>query len=89
MEGLFSYFPKLRDEIDVQKLEFPRPRKAIVAVLGEEIQGCPTLVLADPTKATNHGLPVKEANGRTYMDDEKSIMRYLSLNYGVSRPAHD
>ncbi|QJB56912.1 DUF3088 family protein [Pseudodesulfovibrio sp. zrk46] len=85
LEGLLAYFPRLRDELDVVHLQFERPRPAIVEVLGEDHQDSPSLVLADPAKAKEWDLPVKEANGRHFMDDEKSILMYLSLAYGVSR----
>ncbi len=83
------YFPKLRDVLDVRMVDFERPRREIVALLGEENQGCPALVLSDPSKATSLNLPVKSAGGLTFMDDEKAIGIYLSRGYGVSRPAHD
>lgn len=69
-------------------MNFDRPRPAIIDVLGEENQGSPALVLADPATAAKFDLPVKEANGRTFMDDEKTILLYLSLAYGVSRAPH-
>lgn len=67
------------------QLTYERPRPAIIELVGEENQGSPSLVLADPDKARQYDLPVKEANGRSFMDDEKSILLYLSLVYGVSR----
>ena len=66
-------------------MQFERPRPAIIDVLGEEHQGSPCLVLADVAKATRYDLPVNEAKGRYFLDDEKSILLYLSLVYGVSR----
>jgi len=66
-------------------VQYEHPRPAIVEVLGEENQGSPALVLADPSRASQYDLPVKEANGHHFMDDEKSILLYLSLIYGISR----
>lgn len=85
LEGLLAYFPRLRDAVDVVHMDFDRPRPAIVDVLGEDNQGSPALVLADPATAARHGLAVKEANGRSFIDDEQAILLYLSLVYGVSR----
>lgn len=86
---MFSYFPKLRDEIDVRKIAFARPRPEIIAVLGEEGQGCPVLILADPAKAEKYGFAVKHINCKPCIDDHKAIIRYIGLAYGVSLPAHD
>ncbi len=58
-------------------------------MLGEENQCCPALILADAGKALALKLPVKEAGGYAFMDDDKGIGMYLSQVYGVSRPSHD
>ena len=47
--GLFSYYPYLRDEIKVDYVDYARPRKVLVDLLGEENQSCPVLVLEDGT----------------------------------------
>lgn len=49
IEGLLSYYPRLRDELEVHYLDYNRPRKVLVDLLGEENQGCPVLVLDDGT----------------------------------------
>jgi hypothetical protein len=73
--------------IDIVKVDFPRPRPAIIEVLGEENQGCPCLILADPGKA--RGLPVRTCRGKAFIDDHKAIIEYMARTHGVSRPAHD
>lgn len=83
------YYPKLKAQLDVRVVDFERPRAEVVALLGEENQCCPSLILADPSKAVALNLPVKEAGELCFMDDEKAIGLYLSQVYGVSRPAHD
>lgn len=49
IEGLLSYYPRLRDELEVHYLDYNRPRKVLVDLLGAENQGCPVLVLDDGT----------------------------------------
>lgn len=75
----------MRDELDVVRLGYERPRPAIIELLGEDNQDSPCLVLADPAKAAQYDLPVHEAQGRSFINDEKSILLYLSFAYGVSR----
>lgn len=69
------------------RVQFERPRPAIVSVLGEENQGSPVIVLGDVQRATKFDLAYKEYEGTAFIDDEKTILLYLSLNYGVSRSA--
>jgi len=85
---LLAYFPRLRDEIDVVQVAFERPRPAIIDMLGEDNQGCPVIVLADRERAAKFDLPFKEFEGKAFIDDEKTILAYLSLTYKVSRSAH-
>ena len=49
IEGLLSYYPRLNDELEVHYVNFARPRKALVDLLGEENQSCPVLILDDGT----------------------------------------
>ncbi len=47
VEGLLSFFPQLRNEVDVHYIGAPRPRAAIVALIGADNQSAPVLVLGD------------------------------------------
>jgi hypothetical protein len=49
IEGLLSYYPRLREELEVHYVDFNRPRKVLVDLIGEANQGCPVLVLDDGT----------------------------------------
>jgi hypothetical protein len=43
-----SYQPALRTEIDVQRIPHARPRLALIQLLGEPHQNCPTLIAPHP-----------------------------------------
>ncbi len=47
IEGLLSYYPSLRDELEIIYVDYVRPRKMIVELLGEANQSCPVLVFDD------------------------------------------
>lgn len=47
IEGLLSYYPRLANELEVNYVNFARPRPVLVDLLGEENQSCPVLVLED------------------------------------------
>jgi hypothetical protein len=47
VEGLLAAFPASAARLDVIRVAYPRPRADIVALLGEENQNLPSLVLAD------------------------------------------
>ena len=47
VEGLLAAFPDRAASLDVIRLPFPRPRREIVTLLGEENQNLPSLVLGE------------------------------------------
>ena len=47
VEGLLAAFPASAARLDVIRVAYPRPRADIVALLGEENQNLPSLVLAE------------------------------------------
>jgi hypothetical protein len=86
VEGVLSFFPNLRKLIDVHYIEFPRPRAVLLEALGEEHQGVPVLIMA-PGRHLRKDMPeVKIVRGRSFLNDEKSIRRYLSLQYDLPTP---
>ncbi|MFM8707616.1 MAG: DUF3088 family protein [Planctomycetia bacterium] len=44
--GLLWYYPDVAAKLDVRLVDAPRPRPDVVALVGEETQSCPVLVLA-------------------------------------------
>ena len=45
VEGMLSFYPGFRDKIEVNYIDFPRPRPGLVALIGAENQSCPKLIL--------------------------------------------
>jgi len=43
--GVLSYFPKLRHSLDIRYADFPAARAEIVALIGNDNQNCPVLIL--------------------------------------------
>lgn len=82
VEGLLGFFPELRDKIDVEYIAFPRPRQAIVDLVGEDNQSVPVLVLAEGSETVGD-IEAKSANGHRYLDNEKQIRQYLSVRHGL------
>lgn len=69
LEGLLSFYPRLRNELEVHYIDFARPRPAIVDLIGEANQSCPVLVLED---------------GR-FINEPQDIVRYLTENYHIGK----
>ncbi len=58
IEGLLAGFPELARNLDVERVPFPRPRRNVAELLGEENQSLPALVFGNgpiPEDAERHG----------------------------------
>lgn len=82
VEGFLSFFPKLREQLDVTYIDFPRPRQPIVDLIGKDHQSVPVLVLADEAEVPA-GISVKTADGRRFIEDERHIRHYLSVTHDL------
>ncbi|SMB83278.1 DUF3088 family protein [Deinococcus hopiensis] len=83
IEGLLTYAPELRDHLDVRHLNFPRPRPALVALLGEANQSAPVLVLGDDHPEDDL---VRRAGEVAFVQGAREIATFLSRAHGTARP---
>jgi len=89
VEGMLAFYPKLRAQVDVHYIGFDKPRAAIVALLGEGVQGCPMLVLGEESLAALEPIPdvrTAESLGHAYISKDIEICRYLAHRYGAGIP---
>lgn len=88
VEGMLSFYPELRAKLDVTYVDFARPRPQIVAELGPDHQSAPVLVLAKVPAKVPGTVNLKQASGKTFLDNEHEICNYLAAAYGLGRPHH-
>lgn len=83
MEGALLTNPHWANHIEVRRLPYPRPRHDIIALLGEEHQSMPVLVLADVASAPGDANMYET---RAFITEPKAITRYLAATYGGAGP---
>jgi hypothetical protein len=83
IEGALLANPQWAERIDVRRIPFPRPRPEVAALLGEELQGLPVIVLAETSPAPDR---VRRHEGRAYIKDASMITDYLARTYGGAAP---
>ena len=84
IEGLLSYFPRLRTQLDVTYVDLPRPRAPIVELLGEAYQNCPVLVVLHARPEHAALLRESDHTGQRYCTGADAITAYLQAASGVS-----
>lgn len=83
--GFLSYFPAIRETLDVRYEEIAHPRAGLVATLGPGRWNCPTLVLgADAPHQDFAG--AQAANGRVFIGNARDIARYYAGRFGTPVP---
>lgn len=83
LEGVLASFPELALRLDVERIAWPKPRMAVVALLGIENQSLPLLVLANgETSAFQTGIH----EGRAFINDKDAILAALSERHGFADP---
>jgi hypothetical protein len=84
VEGMLASFPQLRDALDITYVDFPRPRRALVGLVGEAYQGCPVLVVANAGGVDCAAL--EPANGYLVAKDVPAIAAYFAARFGLPLP---
>ncbi len=87
LAGFLEYFPAARATLDVREVDFARPRREIVELIGEEWQSCPVLVLAADSRVPEElEGDVVTSRGRRAISATKAILRYLAVSRGLPLP---
>ncbi len=80
LEGALSSIVGLREHLDVRRIGFPRPRREVIAEIGEHDQSLPKLVLPQ-------GVHSEHANGahdqRQYVSGAEPILATLNGLLGI------
>jgi len=79
--GLLSYFPSIKESVNIIYQPIEKPRKDIVFLLGDKNQNCPTLVLSeDSLSFKNCGIMKK--SGHRFINNARDI----GQRYGTPIP---
>ncbi len=85
MWGVLSYFPAIKEAVDIRYETLAHPRTGLAALLGPGHHNCPTLVLpkgADIPK----GVPTITVNGYNTLPNARGIGVYFHKLYGTPIP---
>ncbi|MGK9167198.1 DUF3088 domain-containing protein [Inquilinus limosus] len=83
LEGVLASFPDLAAQLDVERVPWPRPREAVVAVVGEQNQSLPLLVLGEGSPADAEA----DSHGAVrFIAGKDRILAALSRRHGFPDP---
>lgn len=82
IEGVLKYYPQLEKELEIQRIDFKRPRPLVIAEIGEENQSCPVLI-ADKSDSGRDTSDFSTYGDKLFMNDENLILKFLSEKFGI------
>jgi len=85
MWGVLSYFPAIKEAVEIRYEAIEHPRAGLVDLLGAGHHNCPTLVLPKDTEIPD-GVRGKTANGYAYLPSARGIGIYFAKLYGTPIP---
>lgn len=83
LEGVLACFPSLASHIDIERIEWARPRQPVIDLVGEKNQSLPLLLLAADAPgefATN------SFRGLRFVNDKDAILDVLHRRHSIPRP---
>lgn len=83
--GFLTYYPAVRDTLELVELDYAKPRQPLVDLLGEAHQAPPMLVLGGAPVAVP-GVEIGEARGHRFVARTIEILRYLAATRGIPAP---
>jgi hypothetical protein len=87
LEGVLATYPALTKRIDVERVEWPRPRRVVVERVGEKNQDLPLLILADdPTLGPASDFAMGSHEGLLFVSGKDEILKALSIRHGIPLP---
>ena len=85
MWGVLSYYPAIKESLEICYVGIHHPREPIVELLGDGNWNAPTLVLAEPGDVTSE-FRAETSNGQTYLGSARQIAKYFAAKFGTAMP---
>jgi len=85
IEGLLKYYPELKNKIDIKYIDFPRPRKQLVKLIGEEHQGSPCLVISKDNAGKVDTSYFNCSGEYLFVNKKELIARYFADKYHIGK----
>lgn len=83
IEGVLHYYPELKNLIDVQYVDFQKPRQAIIDLIGEENQSCPVLIVDFEINNKKETSYFNRYENKLFVNSTELISRYFSEKFGT------
>lgn len=84
IEGVLASFPTLGSSLDIERIDWQRPRKSVIALAGEDNQSLPLLILKEGDRSA---FETGMHEGRSLIADPHKILAALTERHSFP-PLH-
>ena len=85
IEGLLTYYPELKNKLEIIYIEFPRPRTQLVELIGEEHQGSPCLVISKENSDRINTSYFNVTGDYLFVNKKELIAQYLADKFHIGK----
>ena len=82
---MLSYFPAIKESVEIIYQPIAKPRADIAVLLGEKNQNCPTLILSEDSLNFD-GCGIMKYRGHRFINNARDIAKYWTARYGTPYP---
>ena len=83
LEGVLSYYPQLRNQLDIRYVDYPHPRAQIVELVGDLHRGCPCLITQANSQTSEATEGFYSHGEYLYTNNTRLLVEYLSKQYDL------
>jgi hypothetical protein len=83
IEGVIKYYPQLEKMIEIYRIDFKRPRPAIIDIIGEENQSCPVLIIDNEQTDNTDTSYFEKYGAKLFVNSPDLIQKYLTGKFGI------
>ncbi len=85
MWGLLSWFPAIKESLEITYVLIEKPRAAMSDILGDKNQNAPTLVLHDDSP-DYEDCGIMRYRGLRFINNARDIGKYYAARFGTPFP---
>jgi len=83
IEGIIKYYPQLEQMIEIHRVDFKRPRQALIEIIGEENQGCPVLIIDNKQDSIIDTSYFTSVGDKLFVNSTELIALYFAEKFGI------
>ena len=81
--GIIKYYPQLEKHLDIEYVDFKRPRKEIIKLIGGDNQSCPVLIIENHKDDNVDISYFKSYEDKLFVNSIELIAKYLHEKFGI------